>query len=181
MSSTIRRVVTETDASGRAVIGHDEQVPSLSLPSNPGVGFIELWRTAQSPVAIDSPVAPPPGQLRLAPGPMGTVLRIVDAPPDKALAPPADAAAFFAGLGASGAIAHDGPRPHPMMHRTETLDYGIVLEGEIYLVLDDSETLLKPGDVVIQRGTNHAWSNRSEKVCRMAFILLDGSFGATPT
>ena len=66
-----------------------------------------------------------------------------------------------------------------MMHRTETLDYGIVLEGEIYLVLDDSETLLKPGDVVIQRGTNHAWSNRSDRVCRMAFILLDGRFRST--
>jgi quercetin dioxygenase-like cupin family protein len=64
--------------------------------------------------------------------------------------------------------------PHPLMHRTDTVDYGIVLSGEIYLVLDKQETLLKAGDVVVQRGTNHAWSNRSDKPCRMAFILVDG-------
>ena len=62
------------------------------------------------------------------------------------------------------------------MHRTETVDYGIVLEGELYLVLDNSEVLLKQGDVVIQRGTDHAWANRSDKVARMAFILVDGQF-----
>ena len=62
------------------------------------------------------------------------------------------------------------------MHRTETVDYALVLEGEIYLVLDDSEVLLKAGDVVVQRGTDHAWANRSDKVARMAFILVDGKF-----
>jgi quercetin dioxygenase-like cupin family protein len=59
------------------------------------------------------------------------------------------------------------------MHRTQTVDYGIVLSGEVYLVLDKEETLLKAGDVVVQRGTNHAWSNRSNEPCRMAFILID--------
>jgi uncharacterized cupin superfamily protein len=60
------------------------------------------------------------------------------------------------------------------MHRTKTLDYAIVLEGEVYLVLDDSETLMKTGDVCIQRATNHVWSNRAEKNCKIAFILIDG-------
>jgi len=62
------------------------------------------------------------------------------------------------------------------MHRTRTVDYGIVLEGEITLVLDDVETTIQAGDIVIQNGTNHAWANRSGKVCRMAFMLIDGEF-----
>ena len=66
--------------------------------------------------------------------------------------------------------------PHPLMHRTETIDYGIVIAGEITLVLDRGKTLLKEGDVVIQRGTNHAWANRSGRPCRMLFILVDGEF-----
>jgi quercetin dioxygenase-like cupin family protein len=60
------------------------------------------------------------------------------------------------------------------MHRTDTVDYGIVLAGEVWLVVDEGETRLSPGDVVIQRGTNHAWSNRTDAVARMAFVLLDG-------
>jgi uncharacterized cupin superfamily protein len=62
------------------------------------------------------------------------------------------------------------------MHRTETVDYGIVIEGELTLVLDDSEVQLKPGSVVVQRGTNHAWANRSGKPCRMLFVLVDGAY-----
>jgi uncharacterized cupin superfamily protein len=65
------------------------------------------------------------------------------------------------------------------MHRTESIDYGIVIEGEMTLVLDDSEVLLKPGSVVVQRGTNHAWANRSGKPCRMLFVLVDGQYDPT--
>ena len=68
------------------------------------------------------------------------------------------------------------PVRHPLMHRTETVDYAVVLEGEITLLLDDSEVHLKAGDVVIQRGTNHAWSNRSGKPVRMLYVLMDGQF-----
>ncbi len=62
------------------------------------------------------------------------------------------------------------------MHRTESLDYGIVLEGEITLVLDDSEVTLRAGDVVVQRGTDHAWANRGATTAKVAFILVDGRF-----
>ena len=65
---------------------------------------------------------------------------------------------------------------HPMMHRTESIDYAVVLEGEITLVLDREDVVLRAGDVVIQRGTNHAWSNRSNKVARMLYVLIDGRF-----
>ncbi len=62
------------------------------------------------------------------------------------------------------------------MHKTETIDYGIVLDGELTLIVDEGETTAKAGDIIVQRGTNHAWSNKSGKVCRVVFILIDGEF-----
>ena len=62
------------------------------------------------------------------------------------------------------------------MHRTETVDYALILEGEIYLVLDEEERLMKQGDFLVERGTNHAWANRSDKPCRVLFVLIDGKF-----
>ena len=62
------------------------------------------------------------------------------------------------------------------MHRTETIDYGIVLEGELVLIMDEGETTVRAGDIVVQRGTNHGWANRSSENCRIAFILIDGAF-----
>ncbi|MGH8035279.1 MAG: cupin domain-containing protein, partial [Lysobacterales bacterium] len=64
------------------------------------------------------------------------------------------------------------------MHRTETVDYGIVLEGELVLIVDEGETTVRAGDIVVQRGTNHAWANRSDRPCRIAFILIDGVFAS---
>jgi len=87
------------------------------------------------------------------------------------------ARAHFAEIGAASASSHGGAGSrHPYMHRTETIDYGIVLEGEITLVLDEGETVVRAGDIVIQRGTNHGWANRSGRNCRIAFILIDGKF-----
>ena len=62
------------------------------------------------------------------------------------------------------------------MHRTETVDYALILEGEIYLVLEEEERLMKQGDFLVERGTNHAWANRSDKPCRVLFVLIDGKF-----
>jgi len=78
---------------------------------------------------------------------------------------------------ADASTLHRGAR-HPFMHRTETLDYAVVLEGVITMLLDDCEVQLKAGDVVIQRGTNHAWSNRSGKPVRMLYMLIDGQYDA---
>ena len=69
--------------------------------------------------------------------------------------------------------------PHPLMHRTESVDYGVVIEGTLTLVLDEGEVPLRPGSVVVQRGTNHAWANRSGAPCRMLFVLVDGRFDAS--
>lgn len=90
---------------------------------------------------------------------------------------PEEIAATFAEIGAANAPTHEGTgRRHSRMHRTETIDYGIVLEGEIVLVMDEGETTVKAGDIVIQRGTNHAWANRTDSSCRIAFVLIDRRF-----
>jgi uncharacterized cupin superfamily protein len=82
----------------------------------------------------------------------------------------------FSQIGDEAASTVKAHSPHPLMHRTESVDYGVVIEGELTLVLDDSEVQLLPGTVVVQRGTNHAWANRSGKPCRMLFVLVDGRY-----
>ena len=83
--------------------------------------------------------------------------------------------AFFRAMGSPGASTYSPQAPHPYMQKTRTLDFCLVLEGEITLVLDTTEVHLKAGDTVVQRGTNHAWSNRSDRPCRIAFSLHDGA------
>ena len=173
----VRRVVTGHDGGRRAVITEDGPPPTaVALDAVPGTVFHEIWATSSVPAAIDNGPDPTLGPLELAPPDGGTRVRIVDIPPDTTqnAIGPADAAAAFAAIGATHAHTSDGP--HALMHRTETVDYGIVLSGEVWLVVDDGETRLRPGDVVVQRGTNHAWSNRTEETARMAFVLVDGRF-----
>ncbi len=107
----------------------------------------------------------------------GTVVRISEFEPEDPDALGAlgaqDGAAHFAELGEG--TASRGGGPHPFMHQTETLDYAILLDGQVTLVLYESEVELAANDVVIQRGTNHAWSNRGTETCRIAFILMAGA------
>lgn len=180
MKSTLQRVVTGHDSAGRAVVAMEGPPPTvLSLSHIPGTVFYELWRTGAMPVPVDNGADPTLGPLRLPPAALGSVLRMVDIPPDtpEFLAQGAAAMeAAFTQIGDAGASTVRANSPHPLMHRTETLDYGVVIEGEIVLVLDAGERVLKQGDVVVQRGTNHAWANRSGHVCRMLFVLLDGRY-----
>jgi quercetin dioxygenase-like cupin family protein len=144
-----RRVVTGHDSQGRSVILFDGPAPTTHALAD--AVFHEVWSTADTPAPL-RPVEdadPTTRPLRTPPDPGGTVIRLVDLMPGAA----------------------------SPMHRTESVDYGIVLTGEVHLVLDDgSETRLLPGDVVVQRGTDHAWENRTDQVSRMAFILIDGRF-----
>jgi hypothetical protein len=143
----------------------------LNRPSRPGVALTNLWATSETPTTrtdhdpVDRPVVlpPPPG---------GTVFRIVQFDPeDPGALARADGAAAFADLGAAGqAVAS---RRHPYMHRTDTVDYAVVLQGSITMLLDDEDVELSVGDVVIQNGTNHAWSNRATTPCLIAFVLID--------
>jgi mannose-6-phosphate isomerase-like protein (cupin superfamily) len=176
----IHRVVTGHDATGKAIVVSNGPLPTVvELTAIPGTIFHEVWSTAGAPAPVDNGADPTTGPLTLLPPKHGTRIRFVDIPPDTAdyLAHGASRMKdAFEQLGDAKASTVKANSPHPLMHRTETVDYGIVIEGEITLVLDDSEVLLKPGSVVVQRGTNHAWANRSGQPCRMLFVLIDGKY-----
>ncbi len=131
------------------------------------------------PLAREEP-EPTTGPRSLQPPPNGNVFRISIVPPESEETrklTPEQAQELFRKSGAKEASTYGKGGRHPMMHRTETVDYAVVLEGEITLLLDEGEVHLKAGDVVIQRGTSHAWSNRSGKNVKMLYVLIDGDFG----
>ncbi len=181
MEGRVRRVVTGHDRNGKTVVISDGPAPAVHTnPLRPGHWSVDVWRTHATPAQITrSSSDPTEGPRRQLPPKNGTVVRIADfAPESDALRKldPESAKKVFAAMGnESGSTFKAGGR-HPMMHRTETTDYAIVLEGELTLVLDDTDVVLRAGDVVIQCGTNHAWSNRSGKPARIAFVLVDGKF-----
>lgn len=174
-----KRVVTGHNKHGQAIVASNGPTPNVfPLSSVPGTVFHELWNSSTSPALLDNANDPSSKPLQLSPGPLGSVIRVVDIPPDSVQnqVSAESAAAAFAEIGESHAGTSQPGSKHKLMHRTETLDYGIVTEGEVWLVLDEEEVHLRRGDVVVQRGTNHAWSNRTEAMARMVFILLDGRF-----
>ena len=149
---TTRRIVTGHLADGRSVVLDDSPVPHVRIL--PGAAFDEVWATGQAPepLGLAPPGEPTSGAPMIGPAPGGSTIRMIE----------------FAPASAGG-----GRSP---MHRTRSVDYGIVIEGEMILILTDQEVVLRPGDVVIQRGTDHAWENRSDRPARMAFVLIDATF-----
>jgi quercetin dioxygenase-like cupin family protein len=148
----VRRIVTGHDADGRAIIAADEAVPGAGLTEDEGradATFFQLWATHEMPVDLsDEAVA------RQREGSASTVVG--------------------SGRGTVLRIGVLSPGARSPMHRTESLDYGICLEGECDLEVDGEETVtVRAGDVVIQRGTNHVWHNRGDRPCRFAWILVD--------
>ena len=182
MVREIRRVVTGHDARGRSVILSDGPSPHvLTLPGRPDFALINLWVTDRAPASNAGGADGAARPVVLEPPPGGTIFRVVEFPPDRA-AGGFDRKAAFAAMGASHALDPDGSR-HPGMHRTDTVDYALVLSGEIWALMDEGETLLRPRDTLVQRGTNHAWSNRSDQPCQVAFILVSArplGAGASP-
>ncbi|HVW68620.1 MAG TPA: cupin domain-containing protein [Steroidobacteraceae bacterium] len=180
MPADIRRIVTSHDADGNAIIASAAPPSRVVDLSAHGPRFYEIWNTRETPARIDRNAAEPhEEQLTLAPPRQGTRIRVLDIPPDSRELNDLDAAQarrHFELIGAAEASTRHEGGPHPFMHRTETIDYGIILSGEIYLIVDAGEMLCREGDIIIQRGTNHAWANRSNRICRIAFILIDGVF-----
>ena len=175
MPQRIRRVVTGHDKDGQSIFVMDGKAPNvLEMASMPGVALTDLWRTRSSPASNAGNADAATGRIKLEPPADGTILRIVEFPPDSAWRKSADAKAAFASIGAGGAPDHESG--DAMMHATATVDYIIVLKGEIWAILDKGEKLLKQGDILIQRGTNHSWSVRTKQPCVIAAVLI----GAKP-
>jgi mannose-6-phosphate isomerase-like protein (cupin superfamily) len=150
-----RRVVTGHDDSGKSIVLSDGPPPQHHQMTGPAIGadFYEIWNTASPVPLLASTPAHEPNERGFTIMPAtGHLLRIIE------IYPPQEG----------------GKRT--VMHRTKTLDYVVVIEGEVILVLDDTEVTLNKGDVVVQRGTDHAWENRSANVARMAFFHIAAEF-----
>ena len=170
----IRRIVTGHDDSGKAIVESDGICPHVKV--RPGAGFVSslLWVTDETPARMDLRQDRAERTIGVPPPANGSILRVVDFPPVDAETEKIDQAALLQSMGA-GHHDHGGaPARHPYMHRTRSVDYAIVLKGEIDMLMDDSEVHLKAGDFLVQQGTNHAWVNRGTEVCRIAFVLIDG-------
>ena len=166
----VRRVVTKIDSSGKAVVMLDGQVQLTSFRSpNPAS---EMWVTPVSPPDFSWADDRGKTKVGLVPPKNGTIFRIVDFVPttEKIDQMPIDTMMKVAG---DNAPKRGEPPKHSMMHRTRTVDYALIMSGEIDMMMDDSTVHLKAGDVVVQQATNHAWINRSGAPCRVAFILMD--------
>jgi len=166
-----RRVVTGHDASGRAVVLFDGESPySFVLEKAGGLRITEIWETRSSPADNSGTQDAADHERRIEPVGGGSVFRIIEYPPDSVRLKTLEPERFFHGMGAKAADA--ATRRHPGMHKTDTVDYCVVLSGEIWAVLDEGEVLLRAGDCLVQRGTSHAWSNRTDKPCVIAFVLI---------
>lgn len=174
----IRRLVTGHDASGQSIFVSDGPPPVVASPGRAGVTVAELWKTAEMPVSNAGNAEATALPMQLHPPENGTIFRIVEYQPDK-IRGAGDRTAHFSEMGASSALDRSGAR-HFGFHKTDTIDYAIVLNGEIYAMMDDGERLMKAGDVLVQRGTNHAWSNRTDEPVRVAFVLIDAHPAAAP-
>jgi mannose-6-phosphate isomerase-like protein (cupin superfamily) len=165
-----RRIVTGHDAQGKAVAVFDSPVPAKQR-SNGGNGMTLLWVTEESPVQMEGAADRAQTQVGVPPPANGTIFRIVDFAPATQGAAPVDHHQILLAMGIDPAT--QGYARHVNTHRTRTIDYAIVMDGEIDMLLDESEVHVKAGDILVQQGTNHAWVNNSGKPCRIAFILID--------
>jgi mannose-6-phosphate isomerase-like protein (cupin superfamily) len=174
MPKPIRRVVTGHNAEGLSVFVQDGAAPQVYRRSPGSAVVTDLWETRGAPADNRGNAEVTDHPFRLAPPKTGSVFRIVEYPPDRerlaALAK--ERAEGDDGSGHISALDSGSPR-HPGFHKTHSVDYAIVLSGEIYALMDEGEVLLAAGDVLIQRGTNHAWSNRADAPAHVAFVLID--------
>jgi mannose-6-phosphate isomerase-like protein (cupin superfamily) len=162
-----RRVVTG-HRNGKGTVLFDGPAPNRKLRQASGLVSTLLWVTDESPADISGSADRAEREIGVPPPPRGSLFRMVEFPPGgKAMS--REAVLKEMGLAGPSASAHPG------MHRTRSVDYAVLIEGEIDMVLDEGEVHLAAGDVLVQQGTNHAWVNRGERPCRIAFVLLDAA------
>ena len=159
-TTRVRRLVTDTDENGRAYIAVDEACPHRSTGQGcENYVITNIWRTEESPADLTGRLIDPYATeqpLSVGPSQNGSIFRTLELPPDT-----------------EWRFDDEGNEVKPLaFHTTASVDYAIVLRGEIWALIDDDEALMKQGDVLIQRGTRHAWSNRSDESCLLAFVLV---------
>jgi mannose-6-phosphate isomerase-like protein (cupin superfamily) len=165
----VRRIVTG-HRQGKAVVLFDSAAPNQKLRQASGLVSTLIWVTDETPADISGSADRSLREIGVPPPLNGTIFRVVDFPPE-------DGAKSRDAILKEMGVADQGGGRHAAMHRTRSIDYAIVIEGEIDMLLDDSEVHLNTGDVLVQQGTNHAWVNRGTQPCRMAFVLVDAKEG----
>ena len=174
MPRPIRRVVTGHNAQGQSIFIADGAAPVVHSRGAGSTAVTELWETNATPASNAGNDDPTLGQpQRLPPPKHGSKFRVVEYPPDSQRVQALRAPQASHDAKSEGYVRDLKNQRHPGFHKTDSIDYAIVLSGEIYALMDEGEVLLKTGDVLVQRGTSHAWSNRTEQPCCVAFVLID--------
>jgi len=172
MIKPTRRVVTGHDRSGKAIVVIDGAAPNAKIRSATGLTSTLLWVTEESPADISREGDQAARDIGVAPPLRGSIFRVVDFPPSAEFGT-VDNEAMTREMGIEHHASEAMPPRHAGVHRTRSVDYAVVISGEIDMLLDDSEVHLKAGDMLVQQGTNHAWVNRGRENCRIAFVLVD--------
>ena len=172
MGQKIRRIVTGHKDGKATIMINDLASNATEIKGWKGLWVTELWTTNEMPIdnaqwGEDQGARP----LRHDPTPSGTIFRVVEFPPESA--GEIDPAEAFKSLGSTNKPKAEDSAKHGSMHKTNSVDYLVVIAGEMWMVMEEGEVLLRPGDCIVQRGTNHAWVNKSDKPCLLAAILID--------
>jgi mannose-6-phosphate isomerase-like protein (cupin superfamily) len=170
MAKPVRRVVTGHRPDGRSTVLMDSAAPNVKQ-RQAGNASTLLWVTDESPARL-SDTDRAAREIAVPPPARGTIFRLAEFPPGVG-GEVRDNETVLRDFGIGADVARGHPPRHPAIHRTRSLDYVVVLEGEIDLLLDDGDVRLKAGDVVVQQGTNHAWINRGTTICRLGMVFLD--------
>jgi mannose-6-phosphate isomerase-like protein (cupin superfamily) len=170
-ASEIHRVVTTLDAENRSTTLID-QVQTLTVAKSGNAGAL-LWTTNSAPAGFSFTKDAAEKEPGINPPDNGTIFRVVEFPPLTAAAEAKLPPNFMMKIVGDHAPARGVPVSHPLTHRTRTVDYAIVISGEIDMMLDDTTVHLKAGDIVVQQATNHAWLNHGKQPCRVIFVLMD--------
>jgi mannose-6-phosphate isomerase-like protein (cupin superfamily) len=167
----VRRVVTGHRPDGRSTVLTDGPAPNVKQ-REAGNASTLVWVTDECPADLSGAADRAAREIGVPPPPRGTIFRVAEFPP-RTGGEVRDHETVLRDFGIGADVARGHPPRHAAIHRTRTIDYVIVLEGEIDLLLDDGEVRLRAGDVVVQRGTNHAWINRGDATCRLGMVFID--------
>ena len=167
-----RRVVTGHNEAGESIISFDDMGTNVThIPSWEGLYVTELWVTSEMPIDNNGQEDRALRPMKHDPDPSGTIFRLVEIPPESKTV--FNAAGIFAELGSSNKPSEADRQRHPTMHKTKSLDYLVVISGEMIMEMESGSTVLRQGDCIVQRGTNHAWVNKTDAPCLIAAILVD--------
>ncbi|MCG8370049.1 MAG: cupin domain-containing protein [Proteobacteria bacterium] len=166
------RIVTGHNAEGKAVILYADRGKNVTeIQSWPGLFVTELWVTDEMPIDNDGDADRSLRPMRHDPTESGTIFRLVEIPPESRTS--FDPDGIFSELGSNNKPSEEDSAKHPTMHKTDSIDYLVVLTGKMSMVMEEGEIEVSQGDCIVQRGTNHAWKNTSDEPCVLAAILID--------